>query len=356
MIGVDAGATRTRVAVHALDGARLGYGVAGPGNPSARGVPRAVHAVRAALTVALGDLDPLDERGAAAGVAGRSAAFAEALTGLWSLLGLPFAPSVTNDVPIAYAAGTESPDGSLLLSGTGAVAARIAGRRVDAVADGLGWLLGDAGSGFWIGRAGAKAVVEALDRGETEGDLVALVTAFFLDGETGAGGETVPSSSDGEPSPDVEADASPRGEAGPSCARGGEPESSARAPGPAARERADRVVRLAQADHLRLAALSPLVARAAESGDPLAVAIVERAAERLAAKVARVYRGGPVVLAGSVLGQEGPVRRAVLELLCGVTERVESAGDAAGAAAWTAAMALDPGAPHAVFTRVAGLG
>ncbi|MFI6812057.1 N-acetylglucosamine kinase [Nonomuraea sp. NPDC050328] len=305
VVGVDAGATSTRVAVHALDGTRLGYGTAGPGNPSAHGVDKAAGAVREALTIALGDLDPDAVRGSVAGVAGQSPAFAQALADLWHATGLPIAPTMVKDVPIAYAAGTGSPDGSLLLSGTGAVAARFAGHEVEAIADGLGWLLGDAGSGFWIGRAGAKAAVEALDRDEPEGELVALVCAHFLGEESW----------------------------------------------PTARLRADRIVRLAQADHMRLAAVSRLVGKAAENGDRAATAIVEEAARELVATVGRVHRGGPIVLAGSVLTNEGPVRRAVLERLGELAERVETARDGAGAAAWTAARLLDPTAPHAPFTR-----
>ncbi|MCA2189370.1 N-acetylglucosamine kinase [Nonomuraea cavernae] len=294
VVGVDAGATSTRVSIHTLDGTRVGYARAGAGNPSAHGLARAVAAIGAALEEALGSLDGSRVVASLAGVAGKVDELAPELARIWAGHGVPGGPEVAGDVAIAYVAGSPEPCGSLLLSGTGAVAARIVGHQQDVIADGLGWLLGDEGSGFWIGRAAAKAVVAALDRAEPEGLLATLVLDHFLGAERG-------------PSP---------------------------------RQSADRLVRLAQADHMRLAALAAPVSQAATAGDPVALAIARRAAGHLVTTVRRVHVSGPVVLAGSVLTSEGPVRRAVRELLAG--ETVTTARDAAGAAAWLAARPLLP--------------
>ncbi|MER7506299.1 BadF/BadG/BcrA/BcrD ATPase family protein [Nonomuraea pusilla] len=321
VIGVDAGATSTRVAVHALDGTRVGYARAGAGNPSAHGLAKAVAAIATALDraldqagQALGGHDGAAVAASLAGVAGQSDALVPELAKVWAERGIPDGPRIIRDVPIAYAAGSPEPSGSLLLSGTGAVAARIVEHEhVDAIADGLGWLLGDAGSGFWIGRAAAQAVIEALDRAAPGtggvyglGVLGELVVEHFL----------------GQERP------------------------------PTPRAAADRIVRLAQADHMRLAALSALVSEAATAGDPAAAAIVEQAAAHLTATLARIHLTGPVVLAGSVLTSEGPVRTAVLERLAGRDTAV--AGDAAGAAAWLAARphltAAAARSLHAAFT------
>ncbi|MEV6156010.1 BadF/BadG/BcrA/BcrD ATPase family protein [Nonomuraea sp. NPDC052129] len=305
-IGVDAGATSTRVAVHALDGTRVGYARAGAGNPSAHGLANAVAAIETALSGALAGLDASSVVASLAGISGFVDEMEPALAKVWAGHGIASGPRLMGDTVIAYVAGSPEPDGSLLLSGTGAVAARITGYELDVIADGLGWLLGDAGSGFWIGRAGAKAVVAELDRGASAGPLVELVVEHFLGAERG----------------------------------------------PTPRKVADRIVRLAQADHMRLAALSALVTQAAEAGDPLALGIARQAAEHLAATVRRVHRSGPVVLAGSVLTSDGPVRQAVRELLAG--ETVATARDAAGAAAWLAARDLlpeaDRRASHGAFT------
>ncbi|MEU4329540.1 N-acetylglucosamine kinase [Nonomuraea dietziae] len=309
VVGVDAGATSTRVAVHALDGGRLGYGTAGGGNPSAHGAQAACAAIGAALTRALEGLDPSRVSRSVAGVAGNSLTFGAVLDKLWADHGLPVGPLLMNDVPIAYAAGSAEPSGTLLLSGTGAVAARFTARNLDELSDGLGWLLGDAGSGFWIGRAAAKAVVHALDRGEPGGLLSDLVVAHYLGDDRG----------------------------------------------PTPRREAERIVRLAMADRTTLGPLAGMVSRAAAEGDPMASEIAERAAAHLAATVARVHDGGPIVLAGSVLTNEGPVRQAVQRLLEQRWEaKVAVARDGAGAAAWLAALDLLPEAAavrlHPAFT------
>lgn len=311
VVGVDAGATSTRVAVHALDGTRVGYARAGAGNPTAHGLGKAVSAIAAALGEALGTLDGARVVGSLAGVAGKVEEMVPALAEVWAGHGIAEGPRYMGDVAIAYAAGSAEPDGSMLLSGTGAVAARIVGFELDRIADGLGWLLGDEGSGFWIGRQGVKAVVAALDRGVPVppaggGVLAELVVGHFLGDERPA----------------------------------------------APRAAADRIVRLAQADHMRLAAVSALVSRAATAGDPAAIEVTKEAAGHLVATLRRVHESGPVVLAGSVLTSEGPVRAAVEELLAGVS--VTTAGDAAGAAAWLAARDLLPEAEaralHPAFT------
>lgn len=335
VVGVDAGATSTRVAVHALDGTRVGYARAGAGNPTAHGLAKAVAAVEEALGKALGAHDGGRVVASLAGVAGHVAEMAPALARVWAKHGIAAGPRFMGDVPIAYAAGSPEPDGALLLSGTGAVAARIVDYRLDVVADGLGWLLGDAGSGFWIGRAAAMAVVDAFDRGlPAEAiDADSAIGATGADAEAGAIG------------------AGPAEAAGLLVALVAKDFLGDERPA-TPRDVADRIVRLAQADHMRLAALSSLVSRAAEAGDPMAVTIVHEAADRLVATLRRVHVSGPVVLAGSVLTSDGPVRRAVRELLA--DETVATARDAAGAAAWLAARDLLPEAEvkalHAAFT------
>jgi N-acetylglucosamine kinase-like BadF-type ATPase len=334
VVGVDAGATSTRVSVHTLDGTRVGYARAGAGNPTAHGLAKAVAAISAALEAALPPGGGPLVVASLAGVAGHVGEMVPELAKSWASHGIAEEPRYVGDVPIAYAAGSPEPDGSLLLSGTGAVAARFVDHRLDALADGLGWLLGDAGSGFWIGREAARVVVDALDRGLLPVEALdhALLPVEALDRAL------LP----------VEA----LGAAGASLAAlvgahflGGERPATPRAA-------ADRIVRLAQADHMRLAALSALVSQAAEAGDPEAAKITHAAADHLAATLRRVHVSGPVVLAGSVLTSEGPVRHAVVERLAG--ERVTTAGDAAGAAAWLAARDFltetDAKTGHAAFT------
>ncbi|MCI5825582.1 MAG: hypothetical protein MR006_02820 [Arcanobacterium sp.] len=59
---------------------------------------------------------------------------------------------VTDDIAAAFMANAEkASSGVLALSGTGALTASIKNRRIIKRFDGLGWVLGDIGSGLWFG-------------------------------------------------------------------------------------------------------------------------------------------------------------------------------------------------------------
>jgi glucosamine kinase len=66
-----------------------------------------------------------------------------------------------------------------LISGPCPPALRVDNGATTATADGLGWLLGDAGSGFWIGRRVARAAVDELDHRGPPTALTPLVLQFM---------------------------------------------------------------------------------------------------------------------------------------------------------------------------------
>ena len=90
------------------------------------------------------------------GVAGLSAlrtpVVAAQFAEVWADAGLTCDPGYRSDLEVAFAAGTPEPDGTVLVAGTGATAGAVTGHRLTRTADGHGWLLGDDGSGFWLGR------------------------------------------------------------------------------------------------------------------------------------------------------------------------------------------------------------
>ncbi len=92
-------------------------------------------------------------------------------------LGLDGNTVIESDLLAGYYSGTFHTNGYALMAGTGAVGARIKDGALDAVSDGAGWLLGDDGSGFWLGREVVHAAVAALDG---RGAPTAL-TALLLD-------------------------------------------------------------------------------------------------------------------------------------------------------------------------------
>ncbi|WP_084298490.1 BadF/BadG/BcrA/BcrD ATPase family protein [Actinoplanes friuliensis] len=164
VLGVDAGGTASRAVLSTSDGTVVGRGSAGPGNPTSAG-PEAVKAIGTAVREALGDRDPAAVRFGVVGVAGAGiladSAIAAAFAREWADQGLTCPVTVVGDAVTAFAAGTSSPSGAVLIAGTGAVAARIDNWQIGRTADGLGWLLGDEGSGVWLGLQAVRAVVRS---------------------------------------------------------------------------------------------------------------------------------------------------------------------------------------------------
>ncbi len=107
----------------------------------------------------------------------KTAAFRQQVSGRLAALGISEVV-LEHDLLGMFHSGTAARDGYALIAGTGTVAARIRGGRLDRVAGGHGWLLGDAGGGFWIGHAVARAVVASLD-GQGEGTQL---TGLVLEG------------------------------------------------------------------------------------------------------------------------------------------------------------------------------
>jgi glucosamine kinase len=312
VLGGDLGGTSTRILVVGTDGRKCGRGTAGAGNPVSHPAG-AAEALGDALRAALTGVDPGRVRASVIGVAGISALrtppVAARFRQVWADAGLTCDPGYAADLEIAFAAGTPEPDGSVLVAGTGATAGAVLGHRLARTADGHGWLLGDDGSGFWLGREAVRATLHTLDVGEPPGRLVASVLRELAADGTGDETSSAP-----------------------------------------ARRRADRRDRVIQAVHSRpgveLAALAPLVSAAYTDGDPQARSIVDRAAAALLATLGRIRDPAettPIVLAGSLTGDTTPVGSTLRRLLpARFAGPVRPAASGAGGAAWLALGALDP--------------
>ncbi|MEU4702325.1 N-acetylglucosamine kinase [Nonomuraea dietziae] len=377
VLGVDAGGTSTRAAVLSLEGEVVGRGLAGCGNPMAAGARVAFGNLRTAVEQALGAVDRSSVKGGVVGLAGsgllREPSAMAAFAAVFS--DLPVVPRAAGDVVVTFAAGTPAADGTVLVSGTGAIAAKIIDRAQGRLADGYGWLLGDEGSGFWLGRAAARVAVRELDAG-TPGLLTRLVTEHLLpssppvvhlppsDSAAPAfshlppGDSTAPALSHLPP-----ADSAPPALSDLPADSAGAAHRDATGPGRVDQvgELVDRIAATVQSrPPLALAELAPLVSRAAADGDPAALSIVEAAAAKLARTASEVREPldrSPIVLAGSVLTSGGPVQQAVRELLGRrwAAAPISVAKDGAGAAAWLAALdLLGPARAAALHSRFVG--
>jgi N-acetylglucosamine kinase-like BadF-type ATPase len=154
-------------------GRAYGYGRGGGGNPTAAGIPEAVNAIGYAAEQAMAGLGR-PALGLIAMAGEKTPAFREQVSDRLAALGLPQVV-LGHDLLGIFHSGTPALDGYALIAGTGTVAARIRGGRLDRVAGGRGWLLGDAGGGFWIGHAVARAVVASLDGQGQDTALTGLV-------------------------------------------------------------------------------------------------------------------------------------------------------------------------------------
>ncbi|MEU8332096.1 BadF/BadG/BcrA/BcrD ATPase family protein [Micromonospora sp. NPDC048839] len=317
VIGLDVGGTSTRATALTLTGDRVGTGRAGGGNPTSHGAERAAAELLTALREALADLDPARVVAGTIGLAGAGRLLADpagraAFDRAWHDAGLRCPYAVYGDALVAYASGSAAPEGTVLIAGTGAITAQVHDLRLDRIADGHGWLLGDTGSGFWLGRESVRRLLADLDAGRAPGALATTVLTKLL----------------------------------------GSPEIAARP-----RDTVDATIQaVTRRPPIELAQLAPLVVDAAHHGDPVATALITEAAAHLAESVSRIRPTGavtPLVLGGGLLTADTPLATAVrVEITRHWPDApLRTAGDGAAAAAWLAARDLpevtDPAALHA---------
>lgn len=310
VLGGDLGGTSTRILIASHDGTVVGRGAAGGGNPTSHPASAAA-ALGQALRQALAGIDPATVGAAVIGAAGGSALSKPEVRAqfdaAWSGAGLTCRADYIGDLEVAFASGTSEPDGTVLIAGTGSAAGTVVDHRLTRTADGHGWLLGDDGSGFWLGREAVRSVLRALDLGESPGPLATAVIAELL----------------------------PDGGSAPSPGR------------PGFSPLRDDLVRAVNSQPpVMLAALARTVVTAYDAGDATAQALVKRAAELLTETVSRIRSADdtrPLVLAGSVAGEDSPVgqalRKAVHERFAG---EVRTARDGVGGATWLALSTLNP--------------
>jgi N-acetylglucosamine kinase-like BadF-type ATPase len=178
ILAIDAGGTSTRAVVLDLAGRCFGYGRAGSGNPTASGVDGAVTELgKAAERAVAADQSTTDHESAAIIALAGSASplLIERLSKRFAGLGFGGEPVIEPDLLGTYFSGTFESDGYALIAGTGTVAGRITGGRLALARGGTGWLLGDGGSGYWIGHQVMRAVVASLDGLGPDTTLTGLV-------------------------------------------------------------------------------------------------------------------------------------------------------------------------------------
>ncbi|MFF4985885.1 N-acetylglucosamine kinase [Streptosporangium saharense] len=328
VVGLDGGGTGTRCVVATLSGEITGRGYGGAAN--ALSSPDPALSLGTALRTALDGLDPARVVGGVLALAGARSAPERATAvadSAWRAAGLTGRPRVVPDTLAAFAGATGEPSGTVLVAGTGATAVRIEDRRVTRWADGYGWLLGDEGSGTWIGLRAVRAVLACLDgrAGPTalREAVLGRVSGDSTPVEAGTGGTPV------------------------RAARGGVSVGGDVSIG--------WLVGVVEAGVARegpgwLARLAPVVEDAARAGDATASGILDKAAFRLTETVLTLGPGaGPLVVAGSLLTGPTLLAERVRALLPGP---VLTTRDGAAGAAALALHTLSPGTAEAAHLRL----
>ena len=163
LIGIDGGGSKTTALIADRDGNILGRGLSGPSNYLVIGAEAAYAALDVAVDVAAGG-QPVQPAALCLGMAGAARPADQAALRAWADARFPGAPVViTHDARLALAAGTPEGWGIAVLCGTGAMVYGEDSRGQVARADGWGYLLGDDGSAYAIGRAALRAVARAAD-------------------------------------------------------------------------------------------------------------------------------------------------------------------------------------------------
>jgi N-acetylglucosamine kinase-like BadF-type ATPase len=178
VLGIDAGGTKTVCYLADENGRLLGEGRSGGANLKAEGelgVEKVLHTV---MDQAIGER----QREVAAiclGMAGADRDDEQALVrDIMRRIGARARVVVVNDALVALVAGIGDGPGVVIISGTGSIAY---GRSADRAARAGGWghVLGDEGSGYWIGRQALQAVVRAADGRGAATALTPLVLEHF---------------------------------------------------------------------------------------------------------------------------------------------------------------------------------
>src|SRR3954471_8363414 len=179
VLGLDAGGTKTICLLANERGIVIASARAGGANLPAAGelaVEKVLHDVMdeaigergivpAAICLGIAGVDRPDDHAVIRGIMKRIGRQARIL--------------IVNDALVALEAGAPQQPGIVVISGTGSIAYGRNARGEAARAGGWGYVLGDEGSGYWIGRAALRAVLRESDRRGPTTVLTELVLKHF---------------------------------------------------------------------------------------------------------------------------------------------------------------------------------
>lgn len=179
VLGIDAGGTKTVCYLADGEGRVLGEGRSSGANLHAHGELEVEKVLHAVIEQALGE-QAMRPDAVCVGVAGVDRHEDDRLMrGIMRRLGLGAQTLIVNDALVALVAGVGDEPGVVLIAGTGSIAYGVNQDNVAARAGGWGHVLGDEGSGYWIGREALMAVVREADGRGPATRLTPLILEHF---------------------------------------------------------------------------------------------------------------------------------------------------------------------------------
>jgi N-acetylglucosamine kinase-like BadF-type ATPase len=179
VLGIDAGGTKTVCYLADADGRVVGEGRGGGANLQAHGELEVEKVLHGVIDQAIGDR-VLVPAAVCLGVAGVDRPEDDrTVRDIMRRLGFRKHMLIVNDALIALVAGVGDEPGVVLIAGTGSIAYGVNEAGYAARAGGWGFVLGDEGSGYWIGRQALAAVVRESDGRGPRTQLTPLVLEHF---------------------------------------------------------------------------------------------------------------------------------------------------------------------------------
>src|SRR6476661_4025997 len=179
VIGIDAGGTKTVCLLADDQGTVVAEARRGGANLQAAGELEVEKVLHQVMEEAMGDraIVPV---AICLGIAGVDRPDDYAVVGaILRRIGYKARVIIVNDALVALEAGAPGQPGVVVISGTGSISYGRNAKGEAARSGGWGYVLGDEGSGYWIGRAALRAVLRQSDRRGPRTALTPLLLKHF---------------------------------------------------------------------------------------------------------------------------------------------------------------------------------
>jgi N-acetylglucosamine kinase-like BadF-type ATPase len=179
VLGIDAGGTKTVCQLADGHGEVLAEARRGGANLQAVGELEVEKVLHDVMEEALGDSE-IRPAAICLGIAGVDRPDdARVMEQIMRRIGYKSRVLIVNDALVALEAGAPGQPGVVLVAGTGSIAYGRNPQNLAARAGGWGYVLGDEGSGYWIGRAALRAVLREADRRGPATQLTGLLLHYY---------------------------------------------------------------------------------------------------------------------------------------------------------------------------------